>query len=65
MLCAIWYHFLEFNEKNSHRGVLLLVKLQASVKISGAPLGDASILLIYQQVVIQVILEVDHRVWDS
>ena len=65
MLCAIWYYFLEFNGKNSHRGVLLLVKLQASVKISGAPLGDASILLIYQQVVIQVILEVDHRVWDS
>ena len=65
MLCAIWYHFLEFNGKNSHRRVLLLVKLQASVKISGAPLGDASILLIYQQVVIQFILEVDHRVWDS
>ena len=46
-------------------GVLLLVKLQASVKISRAPQGDASILLIYQQVVIQVILEVDHRIWDS
>ena len=31
MLCAIWYHLINFkNVKNTHGGVLLLVKLQAS-----------------------------------
>ena len=30
MLCAIWYHLYNFkNAKNTHKGVLLLVKLQA------------------------------------
>ena len=32
MYCAIWYYFYNLKEvKNTHRGVLLLVKLQASV----------------------------------
>ena len=31
MLCTIWYHLYNFkNLKNTHAGVLLLVKLQAS-----------------------------------
>ena len=29
MHCAIWYHLYNFNVKNIHGGVLLLVKLQA------------------------------------
>ena len=30
MRCAIWYHLYNFkNVKNTHRGVLILVKLQA------------------------------------
>ena len=30
MLCAIWYRMFNFKDvKNTHRGVLLLVKLQA------------------------------------
>ena len=34
MLYAIWYHL--YNLKNIHRGVLLLVKLQAGVSIGVA-----------------------------
>ena len=34
MLYAIWYHL--YNLKNIHRGVLLLVKLQAEVSIGVA-----------------------------
>ena len=32
MLCAIWYHSLK-NVKNTHGGVLLLVKMQAKLTI--------------------------------
>ena len=40
--CAIWYHLYNFkNVKNTHGGVLILVKLQASAynftKINTAP----------------------------
>ena len=32
MVCAIWYHFyISKNMKNTHGGVLLLIKLQAKV----------------------------------
>ena len=32
MLCAIWYHLYNLeNVKNTHEGVLLLVKLQATL----------------------------------
>ena len=32
--CAIWYHFFNLkNVKNSHGGVLILVKLQASLQL--------------------------------
>ena len=35
MLCAIWYHLNNFkNVKNTHRGPLLLVKLQALLKVT-------------------------------
>ena len=35
MLCAIWYHLYNLkNVKNTHGGVLLLVKLQASLKVT-------------------------------
>ena len=34
MLCAIWYHLYNFKKmKNTHGGVLLLVKLQAKVTL--------------------------------
>ena len=33
MFCTIWYHWYNFkNVKNTHGGVLLLVKLQASAR---------------------------------
>ena len=33
MRCAIWYHIYNFkNVKNTHRGVLILVKLQAEAE---------------------------------
>ena len=35
MHCAIWYHLYNFkNVKNTHGGVLLLVKLQALLKVA-------------------------------
>ena len=34
MLCAIWYHLHNLkNVKNTHGGVLLLVKLKASLQL--------------------------------
>ena len=34
MLCAIWYHLYNLkNKKNTHGGVLLLVKLQALISV--------------------------------
>ena len=33
MLCATWYHFYDFkNVKNTHGGMLLLVKLQTEAR---------------------------------
>ena len=35
MRCVIWYHLYSFkNVKNSHRGLLFLVKLQAILKVT-------------------------------
>ena len=38
MRCAIWYHLYNLkNVKNTHGGVLILVKLQALAKSRNAP----------------------------